>query len=90
MTSCLYKAKPKDYLKIIEGLSDRYVRILLVGHNPAVEETMEVFTGLLDITMSACALAHLRVPIEKWSDLKQEKKQYQSRITSGYKTRGLS
>ena len=52
----LYKAKPKDYLKIIEGLSDRYVRILFVGHNPAVEETMEVFTGLLDITMSACAL----------------------------------
>ena len=69
----LYKAKPKDYLKIIEGLSDRYVRILLVGHNPAVEETMEVFTGLLNITMSACALAHLKVPIEKWSDLKQEK-----------------
>jgi phosphohistidine phosphatase len=69
----LYKAKPKDYLKIIEGLSDRYVRVLLVGHNPAAEEAIEMFTGLVDIKMYACALAHLNLPIEKWSDLKQEK-----------------
>ena len=69
----LYKAKPKDYLKMVEGLSDRYVRVLLVGHNPVVEEAIEMFTGLLDITMSACALAYLNLPIEKWSDLKQEK-----------------
>ena len=69
----LYKAKPKDYLTIVEEVSDRYVRVLLVGHNPVVEEAIEMFTGLLDITMSACALAHLKVPIEKWSDLKQEK-----------------
>ena len=69
----LYKAKPRDYLKIIEGLSDRYLCVLLVGHNPAVEEAIEMFTGLLDITMSACALAYLNLPIKKWSDLKQEK-----------------
>ena len=60
-------------MKIIEGLSDRYVRVLLVGHNPAAEEAIEMFTGLVDIKMSACALAHLNLPIEKWSDLKQEK-----------------
>jgi phosphohistidine phosphatase len=55
----LYKAKPKDYLTIVE--------------DPAVEEAIEMFTGSLDITMSACALAYLNLLIEKWSDLKQEK-----------------
>jgi hypothetical protein len=32
-----------------------------------------MFTGLVDIKMPACALAHPNLPIEKWSDLKQEK-----------------
>jgi phosphohistidine phosphatase SixA len=57
LNSPFTKAKTKDYLKFIEGLPDRYMRVLLVGHNPAVEEAIEMFTGSLDITMSACALA---------------------------------
>lgn len=69
----LYQTKPKDYLKIIKELSDKYVRVLLIGHNPTVEETIEVFTSLSDITMSACALAHLDLSIKKWSDLKHGK-----------------
>jgi len=39
----LYHAKPKDYMKILTGLSDRYVHILLVGHNPT--EVIEILTG---------------------------------------------
>ncbi len=70
----LYRANVADYLKIIERLSDRHKCVLLVGHNPAIEEAIAVFTGLLDITMSACALAHLILPIEKWSGLEHEKK----------------
>jgi phosphohistidine phosphatase len=86
----LYKAKPKDYLKIIEGLSDRYVRVLLVGHNPAVEEAIEMFTGSLDITMSACALAYLNLPIEKWSDLKQEKNNIRAELIEVIRPEELS
>ena len=86
----LYKAKPKDYSKIIEGLSDKYVSILLVGHNPAVEEAIEMFTGLLDITMSACALAHLNIPIEKWSDLKQGKNNIRAELIEVMKPEELS
>ena len=86
----LYKAKPKDYLKIIEGLSDRYVRVLLVGHNPAVEEAIEMFTGSLDITMSACALAYLSLPIEKWSDLKQEKNNIRAELIEVIRPEELS
>jgi phosphohistidine phosphatase len=65
----LYQAKPKDYMKILAGLSDRYVCILLVGHNPTVEEVIEILTGPLEITMSPCALAYLNLPIENWIQL---------------------
>src|SRR5919198_3750843 len=40
----LYEAKPKDYLGILETLSDRYSSVLIVGHNPVTEETIQMLT----------------------------------------------
>ena len=79
----LYQAKTRDYLNIIEGISDKHKRVLLVGHNPTVEEVIEMLTDSLDtIRMPPCALAHLNLQIEKWSDLnKQEKINSQSTIS---------
>ena len=71
----LYQAKTKDYLNIIEGISDKHKRVLLVGHNPTVEEVIEMLTDSLDtIRMPPCALAHLNLQIEKWSDLNKHEK----------------
>jgi phosphohistidine phosphatase len=67
----LYHAKPIDYIKVLERLSDRYERVLLVGHNPTVEDAIEMLIGSPDTTMSPCTLAHLDLPIQKWSDLRQ-------------------
>jgi phosphohistidine phosphatase len=67
----LYQAKPIDYVKILEQLSDRYERVLLIGHNPTVEDAIEMLIGSSDVTMSPCTLAHLDLTIRKWSDLKQ-------------------
>jgi phosphohistidine phosphatase len=74
----LYEAKPKDYLAIIETLSERYSNILLVAHNPTIEETIQMLTDYSsddEIVMPSCALAHLSLPIEKWSDLNNNSKQ---------------
>ena len=71
----LYQAKTKDYLNIIEGISDKHKRVLLVGHNPTVEEVIEMLTDSLDtIRMPPCILAHLNLQIEKWSDLNKQEK----------------
>ena len=37
LNSSLYEAKPKDYLAILDTLSDRYSSVLIVGHNPVIE-----------------------------------------------------
>lgn len=71
----LYQAKTTDYLNIIEGISDNHTRVLLVGHNPTIEEVIEMLTESLDtIRMPPCALAHLNLQIEKWSDLNKQEK----------------
>ena len=69
----LYGAEPADYLKILEGLSDTYKVVLLVGHSPSVEETVEVLTGSSDVIMPTCSLAHIRLPIQNWDELNKQK-----------------
>jgi phosphohistidine phosphatase len=77
----LYEAKPKDYLAILETLSDRYSSVLIVGHNPTVEDTIQMLTDSPDVVaISSCALAHLSLPIEKWSDLGNKSKIEQHKV----------
>lgn len=68
----LYEAKPNDYLDIIERISDRYSSVLIIGHNPTIEETIQMLTDSSDVvvTIRSCALAHLSIPVEKWSDIR--------------------
>jgi phosphohistidine phosphatase len=41
----LYAAVPEAYFKVLYGLSNDTVRVLVVGHNPGLEELLENFTG---------------------------------------------
>jgi phosphohistidine phosphatase len=77
----LYEAKPKDYLAILEKLSDRYSNVLIVGHNPAVEDTIQMLTDISHVSsIPPCTLAHLILPIEKWSDLSSKNKLEQHKV----------
>ena len=67
----LYRAKPEDYMTILGNLQDTITRVLLVGHNPTIEEAIEMLTDSSDVTMPSCTLTHLSIPIDKWSDLKK-------------------
>jgi phosphohistidine phosphatase len=69
----LYGAEPAAYLKILEGLPDKRMVALVVGHSPSVEETVGLLTGSLDIIMPTCALAKITLPIQNWAELKKQK-----------------
>jgi hypothetical protein len=47
--------------------------VLLVGHNPTVEDAVQMFTDSLEVTMSLRVLARLNHQLKKWSDFKQKK-----------------
>ena len=74
LNQSLYEAKPNDYLLILNALSDKYNSVLIVGHNPTVEDTIQMLTdsGAV-VTIPSCVLAHLSIPIEKWSDFSKSK-----------------
>src|SRR5919197_6115832 len=44
LNQSLYEAKPKDYLAILGTVSDKYGSVLIVGHNPTVEDIIQMLT----------------------------------------------
>jgi phosphohistidine phosphatase len=77
----LYQAKPKDYLAMLETLSDKYNSVLIVGHNPTVEDTIQMLTNSSDVVaIPSCVLAHISLPLEKWSDLSSKSKIEQHKV----------
>ena len=65
----VYRTRPIDILNLLSKYSDKYSSILLVGHNPTVEGVIEMLTASPGITMSTCALAHLTLTIDSWTEL---------------------
>ena len=49
-------------------MSDEYVRVLIIGHNPGLEELVEMLTGEIHL-MPTCSLAHVKFRVDKWSDI---------------------
>lgn len=68
----IYNAEPMDLLTLLSNSSDEYNSILLVGHNPTMEEMVQMITNSPEITMATCAIAHLTLSIDTWTDLKEK------------------
>ena len=67
-TRDFYHASPETYLEYISLLSDEIDRVMVVGHNPGMEELVEEFADSW-VRMPTAALAEIRLEIEKWNDL---------------------
>jgi phosphohistidine phosphatase len=64
----LYSFEAEPYLKALSGLPDRCQQVLLVGHNPAMEELVERLSGEVQPVPTA-GLAQIELPIEHWGEL---------------------
>ena len=71
--SSLYSASPDAHIQAINDVAgdNNYSTLLVVGHNPGLEELIEVLTGDLQ-QLSTCALAIIEIPIQKWSFIKEK------------------
>ena len=68
----LYAAEPAAYIAVLRDLADTYQQVLIVGHNPGVEELIETLTGEIHI-IPTCTLAHIDFDIEKWSAILRQR-----------------
>ncbi len=67
LTRSFYHAGPESYLAQLRQVDDAYQRVMVVGHNPGMEELVEELTGHYE-RMPTAALAHIRLPVTRWAD----------------------
>lgn len=63
-----YPGTPTDYINTLKKLDDKIMRVMVVGHNPGLEELFATLTGARQV-LDTATLAHLEIPIKKWKDL---------------------
>jgi phosphohistidine phosphatase len=67
-SSQLYEANTRAHAQFVAGIDDSVNRLLLIGHNPGLEELLETLTGVYT-PLTTAALAQLELPIESWSKI---------------------
>ena len=83
----LYGASPADVLKILRRLSDSLPSVMVVGHNPTMQELALSLAssgpGLERVSAGfpTAALAKLSLPIDRWNDLGTGKASLASFVT---------
>jgi phosphohistidine phosphatase len=65
----LYLASPADILSLLRTVRESADSVMIVGHNPGLEELVEQLTGERT-DLPTAALAQIVLPIDRWRDLK--------------------
>lgn len=64
----LYSSDPATWLRLVAETGDRCERVLVAGHNPEVEELVQILTGE-PVRMPTAALARVELPVEHWAEV---------------------
>jgi phosphohistidine phosphatase len=73
LSELLYKTNAKHYINVISKISNNINMVLLIGHNPILENLIELITNEL-IMMETCSLVHILLPITTWREIKKNPK----------------
>ena len=65
----LYLAGPADILSLLQRVRGKAETVMIVGHNPGLEELVEQLTGERQ-DLPTATLAQIGLPIDQWRDLK--------------------
>lgn len=68
-----YHAPAEDYITVLSRLPEDHQRVMLVGHNPDLEDFLEMLTGQPEV-MPTATLAQVALPIQQWGDLSPKTK----------------
>lgn len=71
VTRQLYHAGPEEYIDLLHEIKDSHDRVMVVGHNPGMEELVEELTGRPE-GMPTATLAQIELPINSWAEMKGE------------------
>ena len=63
-----YDAVVGVYFETLQAVPKKYERVMVVGHNPTMEQLVGYLTGQIH-RMPTAALAHIELPIQHWKAL---------------------
>ncbi len=66
----LYPGDSPSYVRVLREIPDDSRRVLVVGHNPAMERFLGELTGMMEILPTA-AVAVVELSIAKWKEISQ-------------------
>lgn len=66
--SSLYRGGPIEYLNVLRHQPDQARTVLMIGHNPDIEQLLEMLTRK-EVIMPTCGLAAVNLPMDQWKKL---------------------
>jgi len=63
----LYLAPAAAYVETAAAIGDEYSSVMMVGHNPGLEQLVSDLSGS-DRTMPTAAMAHFELPVQRWAE----------------------
>jgi phosphohistidine phosphatase len=72
-TGDLYEASAAKLRESLAKIEDPHARVLLIGHNPGLEELLEALSDTYT-PLTTAALAQIELPIDSWHALDGETK----------------
>ncbi|MBW3542445.1 MAG: histidine phosphatase family protein [Planctomycetes bacterium] len=70
LRSELYPTEPQAFAEVVRELyHDEAARLLVVGHNPGLEDVLAALVGEPHVLPSA-ALAHVELPVDTWREFR--------------------
>jgi phosphohistidine phosphatase len=64
----MYEAAAAQLLSLLRGTGDMIDVVLMVGHNPGIEELAQMLTNRA-VHMSTCTLATIKLTVDNWSEV---------------------
>ena len=65
----LYFSGTRSMVDLLEKLDDKYGKVMIVGHNPAMSSLLNILCDSSVDNMPTCAIAVVSFDMESWSDL---------------------
>ena len=72
----IYHGSYENVLEIIKNLSDKYEKLMIVGHNPTMHFLSQILTGEKNEGFSTCSMCYIKFDIENWILIDSGKKQF--------------
>lgn len=70
VTRNFYQADPDTYIDELQGTTNQVSAVMVVGHNPGMEEFLEELTGVWE-RLPTAAIAVVNLPVNKWEELNE-------------------